>query len=324
MLDLEAAATWIDERLIHAGSFRTGPLESVRVRPWGEVAKAETDQGAVWLKVPGPTTAFEVGLYEVLARRVPDRILVPMAVDTDRGWILLPEGGPPLGETTTGAAQADGMVAALARYGRLQLEVAADVDALLALGVEDMRPAAMPVRFDQAVAAGERYVAKRGNHDDQASLERVRARREWFGGLCEDLADRAGEASLDHNDLHPWNILGDPQNPATLRFYDWGDSVIAHPFAAMLVPLGFAGRSSSRDLIRCRDAYLAEFGELGTHAQLVETLELACRVAKVARALTWERAMSTAGDGDDVDPDFARAPLATLESLLDDSYLGGA
>jgi hypothetical protein len=58
--------------------------------------------------------------------------------------------------------------------------------------------------------------------------------------------------------------------------------------------------------------------------ELVETLELACRVAKVARALTWERALLAGRDTEGSDDDFARAPLATLESFLDDSYLGGA
>ena len=92
----------------------------------------------------------------------------------------------------------------------------------------------------------------------------------------------------------------------------------------MLVPLGFAARRSAADVERARDAYLGQFRDLAPHAELVATLELACRVAKVARALTWDRAMSAAGDRDEVDPDFARAPLATLESLLDESYLGGA
>ena len=31
-----------------------------------------------------------------------------------------------------------------------------------------------------------------------------------------------------------------------MRYYDWGDSVVAHPFAAMLVPLGFVQRGLGR------------------------------------------------------------------------------
>jgi Ser/Thr protein kinase RdoA (MazF antagonist) len=238
--------------------------------------------------------------------------------------VLLPEGGRPLGETAEGEELAEGLAAALGRYALLQQQLAGDVDELLRLGVDDMRPEAMPARFDQALAAVERYVIEHGDDRDRASLERIHQRRDWYAGLAAELAARPGGASLDHNDLHPWNILGDAGESETLRFYDWGDSVVAHPFAATLVPLGFAARRSQQHLERARDTYLAGFADVGPHPELVETLELACGVAKVARALTWNRAMSAAGEADDVDPDFARAPLASLESLLDDSYLGGA
>jgi hypothetical protein len=134
---------------------------------------------------------------------------------------------------------------------------------------------------------------------------------------------------LDHNDLHPWNILGSGTGGSLqATFYDWGDSVVAHPFASMLLPLGFVQSSilgTSLDdprILRLRDAYREVFSDLAPHAVLVETLELACRVGKVARALTWHRALSALGEDDD--SDYARAPLETLCSLSDDAYLGGA
>jgi hypothetical protein len=75
--------------------------------------------------------------------------------------------------------------------------------------------------------------------------------------------------------------------------------------------------------LRLRDSYLDVFSDLAPRAELVGALELACRVGKIARALTWNRALTTPG-GEDIDEEWARAPLETLASLLDDSYLGGA
>jgi hypothetical protein len=75
-------------------------------------------------------------------------------------------------------------------------------------------------------------------------------------------------------------------------------------------------------LLRIRDAYLDAFGDLAPHAQLIETLELACRVGKIARALTWDRALRA--QGYDQAGEFGAAPLKCLTSLLDASYLGGA
>ena len=67
---------------------------------------------------------------------------------------------------------------------------------------------------------------------------------------------------------------------------------------------------------RVRDAYLEGFAEYGSHDDLVTELELACRVAKVARALTWHRAVAQTGG------EHADAPREALVSLLDESYLG--
>jgi hypothetical protein len=94
--------------------------------------------------------------------------------------------------------------------------------------------------------------------------------------------------------------------------------VVAHPFATMLLPLGLAsGRAQAE---RLRDAYLAAFADLAPHAELVETLELACRVAKIARSLIWHRAIRASGEGT-LDESWARGPVELLAALLDDSPL---
>ena len=55
------------------------------------------------------------------------------------------------------------------------------------------------------------------------------------------------------------------------------------------------------------------------------TLDVACRVAKIARVITWDRGVRAARDeGQEVDEIWTRAPMETLALLLDDSYLGGA
>jgi hypothetical protein len=61
------------------------------------------------------------------------------------------------------------------------------------------------------------------------------------------------------------------------------------------------------------------------HAQLVETLELACRVGKVSRILIWDRSLAAARDQNvHVPDDWTTAPLESAASILDDDHLGGA
>jgi len=324
-----AATAWLDEQLDNQGIRRTADVEQSHLRPWATVLSAPTTVGRVWLKALGPATAFEAGLYQLLRRAAPERVLAPLAVDTGRGWILLPDGGPPLADRLAGADLAAALAAVLARYGELQRDFAPQADAALAIGVADMRPQVMSARLEEALKSAGRSVSGRGSGSARDVLRQVATLRGTYRSWCARLAAAPGAASLDHNDLHPWNMLV-PRlgQPGMVRFYDWGDAVIAHPFAAMLVPLTWTQRRLAAslhapELTQIRDAYLHMFSDLAPHTQLVATLELACRVAKVARALTWTRAIAQSDPGQ-LDEHYANAPLACLRSLLDSSYVGGA
>jgi Phosphotransferase enzyme family len=318
------ATAWLDEQLSAAGIRRIGEIEQPHLRPWATALRAATSAGVVWLKAAGPATRFEVGLYELLVRAAPDYVLDPIAIDLVRGWLLLPDGGAPLGEQASGSALIDAMTQVMPQYGELQRRVTPHVEGLLALGISDMRAHVMPRRFEEAL---ELVGARARSHTERDTLQRVSGLRARFASWCGQLAAMPGQASIDHNDLHPWNVFVEEGGPRRVRFYDWGDSVVAHPFSSMLVGLGYMHTQAgvpleSPELTRLRDAYLDGFRDLAPHRELVEALELACRVGKVARALTWERALKA--QGDDAPADFAAAPSDTLASLLDESYLGGA
>ena len=144
---------WIDDRLAGAGLERTREPEQGQLRPWATVLRVPSTGGPVWFKATAPGTAFEAALYELLARAVPEYVLIPVATDPARGWILLPDGGPSLGELEAGRTMVDALVGSLVQYARLQRALEPHVDELLAIGVSDMRPAAMPARFEQALEA---------------------------------------------------------------------------------------------------------------------------------------------------------------------------
>lgn len=206
----------------------------------------------------------------------------------------------------------------LPQYAELQLALMPHVAALLGDGVPDMRSERALERFDEAAEAV-RHAAS-GEH--RASYDRALRHREKFGAWARRLAASPVPPSLDHQDLHAGNILIPPSGPGQrTRFYDWGDSVIAHPFASMLLGLGWMrARLSAADddprIVRLRDAYLEPFGGFGSRVELVETLELACRVAKAARTLTWARAVAM-----EELPGFHLAPLTTFAGISDDTYL---
>ena len=299
---LEEATDWIDEQLATAGSRRTGPVEQPHLRPWATALRVPTTGGTVWLKAAAPSTSFEIALYELLAREVPEHVLVPLAVDAGRDWVLLPDGGTRLGDRVGSEDLAAALCEVLPQYAELQRALAPSADAILALGAPDMRPQVMPQRFEEAMEATAGLAGRSDVH------ERLAARRGDVAEWCARLADAPGPVSLDHNDLHAWNVLG----AGTFRFYDWGDSVVAHAFASLLLPLSdLRNRSDDDAALRLRDAYLEAWSDLAPHAELVETLELAVRVGWIARSHTWLRAVGHANE-----ERWATAPLESLAAIL--------
>src|SRR5262245_10533099 len=149
---LADATAWLDEHLAAAGIARTGAVELMKVRPWATVLRAETSTGLVWMKAAAASTRFEVPLYELLARVVPEHVLHPIATDVERAWVLLPDGGSPFAARFEGDELAAPFCAALTQYAELQLDVAAHAQELVVLGVPDMRPERMPERFEEALA----------------------------------------------------------------------------------------------------------------------------------------------------------------------------
>ena len=181
-----------------------------------------------------------------------------------------------------------------------------------------MRPEVMSERFEEALEAarasaptappaGAPSPAAATPADD---LVRVEALRDDVARWSERLAASPVPASLDHNDLHYQNVLGtDPY-----RFYDWGDAVLAHAFAVLLVPSQVLPEPH---FAAARSDYLEVFADLAPAVELEAEAERACRAACIARTLTWERALRSAREqGEPIHPLFAHAPYEELAALV--------
>ena len=324
-----SALDWLDRQLRALNIERTGPAEQPHLRPWATALRVPTTRGVYWLKAASPGTAFEIRLYPLLQRVAQHWVLEPLAVDVERSWIVLPDGGSTLRDSVPEAELLPALEQVLPQYAELQRQLAPHTAEMLALGLVDMRASVLPQRFEEALQVASDYVQRQGNADDAALLERVRAYTPTFVACCARLTVSPGPTSLDHNDLHPWNIFvtrsQQPTKPLEARFYDWGDAVLAHAFTSLLVPLGQLCQrlqvpADDARILRLRDAYLEPFAELASHAELVEAVELACHAAKVARALTWARALGTLNPSEV--REYAGIPLRWLGHLLDESYLG--
>jgi len=307
-----SAHRWVTERLTAHGTPPTGAIEEVRVRPWSVTHRVPTTAGVAWFKANTPGCAYEAGLAASLAAWAPGRVLAPLAVDASRGWLLTADAGPTLREVVAKDRLLPTWTAMLQSYAALQRDLAAHTLEMLAQGVPDHRPQHLPARLT-ALLADPRIQADLGP-DRQAAVNEVATD---VAGWCAELSADGIPATLQHDDLTDANVFPDGDR---FRFFDWGDSSVAHPFGSLLVAIGFAAYLLELDpgvpeRDRLRDAYLEPWTDLARPAGLRRSASLACRVTRVSKALAWQRALHEPAVP--VDPDVRTAVADWLGELTE-------
>ncbi|HEX5245773.1 MAG TPA: phosphotransferase [Gaiellaceae bacterium] len=248
----EEALRWVEARVTPAG-----PIELAHDKPWSRVWKVPlADDDAAWFKVCAPVQAFEPRLTAALHGRWPDRIVDVIAHDEERAWLLLADGGTPVG--AYGNAP-DAWAAALPLYAELQRGEVEHVGAHLDGGVTDRRLERLPALYEDML--------RRELPLEPEECEVLRRFARVFAELCRELEGPAVPETVQHDDLHIGNVYAKDERMLIL---DWGDASMAHPFFSL-------ARGGDEWPARLRRAYLEPWGP-----GLDETLELALRVGSFA------------------------------------------
>jgi hypothetical protein len=263
----------VHEWLVQHGVDDAGPLETVHQRAWSTVLRVPTPDGDLFLKQEEPVQAFEVALTVALASRWPDRVPEVVAADPERAWLLLRDAGTNVADS----GDLDAFAQALSLYGELQVGEAGHVDEFLAIGLRDLR---LPVVADAYEAFFER---DHGLEPDEAGALVALAPR--YRELCEQLVTFGLPPSIQHDDLHQWNVFvrGD-----RVAIYDWGDSSVGFPLWSWLKPLRAAGEYGV-DPAPLLGAYLAPWAAVMPESELRAAVELAIPTGAFAYALQIRR-----------------------------------
>ena len=310
--------SWVAEALSVAGTELAGTelagtrltgtglvgIEPVHQRPWSTVWRARTADGRVfWVKQNCRHQNFEARLLVTLGRLAGDRVVPVVAADLERGLHLVADQGPVLAETVAGDDM-DAWCRVLVEAMHLQRELVGHDLELEAAGL---------TRMHTTDAAA--YVAART--DSLASLSPDDPRRlpaeDADGIRALDPAIRRWAVELEalglpdclvHNDLHGHNVFA---SNGHLRFFDFGDAVLANPLCALLIPLRVMasrldpGPDDAR-LRRVADAALEVWSDVAPMHELRAALPAALQLARLGRVESWLRVTAT----------LTRAELADL------------
>jgi len=211
-----------------------------------------------------------------------------IASDAPRRLLLMEDAGERLRALLEPYADITPWNGILPRYAELQMTVAPHADELVALGAPDRRAKALAAAFEQIVSTDELLTIAGSHSATPEDLQTLRGLVGQVRAMCEEL-DGTVPDSIQHDDLHDGQIFirGD-----VVRFLDWGDSNVSHPFFTLVVfqrQLARVLDTDERDerVTRLRDEYLEPFTAVVTRRQIDACLPLALQLGRLCRALTW-------------------------------------
>ena len=283
------AEDWLAAEMERLGRPLTGPVEQIRVWELSCVLRAPTTAGDVWFKtsIAAPLFVNEGVVMRALARLFPDNVPAPLAVDPERGWMVLAGFDAKLGWD----APLEVVEAVARTFAGMQAEAAGHVDLLLAAGCHDRR-------LDRLAARAEAWLPEVGadgrlpamdtatwlSEEEAAALAaavpRIRA-------CCEELAALAVPSSLVHGDLHLANVAEGPRGPL---LFDWTDACVAHPFldlATIRRGTGEVDVAEEELRARLRAAYLPAWSSFESPERLARAWELAVPLGALHQAISY-------------------------------------
>lgn len=283
--------SWIRDRIAESGLTATGPIEQPRVRPWSTQLIVPTDRGQYWFKENCPALRFEAGLVARIAKIAPDRVIVPLAVEEDRGWLLSPDGGSTVRELGADEAM---FTRIMIEYAELQRVLVDHRDALIATGLQVLEPADTADHLDRQLAWLSALPTEHPSHADAGMLERAARYRPVIIEATDRLAALGLPSTLKHNDLHQNNVFAPTSGTSGGLFFDFNDAVWSHPFCSLRIALDKLGQEWSCGIddpriVRIVDAYLDGWTDLAPLAELRHLVEPAMMIGGLHRYNSWHR-----------------------------------
>jgi Ser/Thr protein kinase RdoA (MazF antagonist) len=276
-------ADWLAKatKWIHAKVEVTGEIEQPHVRPWSTVMRVPTAEGDLWFKAVSALHRFEPALTAFLGGLRPDSVPEVVALDTNRAWMLMRDGGLRLRELPPTVEDWEGV---LSGYAELQIAAAPHLAPLLDLGVPDFRLARLTDLLREMLS---RQPEGLSADEHRAMLDRLPD----VDAMAEQLVTYGIPETIQHDDLHDGQVF---VRDGRYLVFDWGDACVSHPFHTLTVTLRAAAwklalEPGGRDVLRLRDAYLEPFGR---PAELAPVAEVAYRTGTLARAYAWYRYVS--------------------------------
>ena len=296
------ASAWMVEQLAAHGYPATGPPWLHQLWDISAVLRGHSTHGDAYLKCSPDLFRHEAAVTRALAERMPGQVPEVVAVDPDRGWLLMRDlGGAELGDQDESLWHEGAAV-----HGRIQASWLGRTDELVGLG--------LPVRSLATLADEvQRWTA------DTVLLDRMTEDLRWRWSaagpalveVCRRLESLGPRPSLVHGDFHPWNVTSGPEGGT--RVFDWTDAAVSHPFVDLATYVFRTEDAAVRRQLVA--AYLAAWEGAAPEAVLREAAALALVVGALYQVQSY-RAILPSLPRAGADAGLAGADLEWIDRCL--------
>ena len=281
----DAASDWIRSQLASTGMMPIAPI--IQQRAWGLscTMKVVTDAGDVYFKATPPFMSHEGNVMQAVAQACPELLPSPLAVDSDRGWLLMPDFG---NEMLHECPEIMRWEEALRLFSRAQVEQSENIRYWLSANIPDRRLRRMVEMIDPLIASCGRMLTGGDNGLSDSEVENLRSLSLPLKLMCARLADFGVPHTLVHGDLGG-NILVREDG---YTFFDWTDACVSHPFFEMATISGaYFDESVLKDNPdaddRLRNAYLEPWTSYQLMERLIEEFDAARPLGALHQAMTY-------------------------------------
>lgn len=269
------ASAWMTAEVERHGHTPTGPVEQLNNWMLSSVLRVPTAAGFFYMKaVPDwPLFVHEPLFLAEMARLCPDNVPAPLSVEPTERWMLLADFGKAIYQNNL----PDQLSEMVRVFPRLQIQMAAHVPELLAIGCIDRRLGRLPRQLDGLLAD---EAALEGL--EAAEIEQLHQAAPRLKAICAELATYNVPETLMHGDLHPGNIA---TPNGQMLFFDWTDACITHPFLDMMIIFEEEDETKRNQL---RDIYLEPWTTFEPKARLLEAWRLAEPLWSLHQAISYQ------------------------------------
>ncbi len=284
---------WVQEQMATLGLTIVGPIEQVQVSLWSTVLRIPTEAEVLYFKASAPVFAYEPILTQKLFQLVPTYTPPVPVIDQERHWMLMRDAGIPLSELEDKRTDPAHWEEVLRQYAQMQIGLIEQQQTLLAAGCPDRRLNLLPTLLEHALSETSLLMLNQERGLPETEYVQLQEYLPQLRAVCIELQQHGIPESLHHDDLHGGNML---VNGKGFVFFDWAECAVTHPFCSLVIVervFRHVLEFSSETIAHLRDCYLQQWTQFEPIEDLRVACELAQRVGKLCRALTWARLIAS-------------------------------